>query len=65
MLIAGVIDHQIHNDLHIPGMGTLQNGFESFHTAKLGSDIHVIGNIVAAIRTGGGIDGGKPDAVTA
>ena len=65
MLVAGVVHHEIHDDLHVPGVGTLQHLFKRLHAAEFRRDVPVIGNIVAAVRPGGGVDGGKPDAVAA
>ena len=65
MLITGVIHHQIHNQLHSPVMAPLQHLPECLHATKLGVNIHIIGNIIAAVRSRRGVNGGKPDAVTA
>ena len=65
MLVAGVVHHEIHNDLHVPGVSALQHFFECLHAAEFRRDVPVIGNIVAAVRPGGWVDGGKPDAVAA
>ena len=65
MLVAGVVHHQIHDNFHVPGMGALQHLFEGLHAAKFRRDVPVIGDVVAAVRPGGGVDGGKPDAVAA
>ena len=63
MLITGVIDHQIHQHLHATFVGTVQNLFEGLHTAEFGSDVHVVGDVIAAVSAGGRVDGGEPDAV--
>ena len=65
VLVTGVIYHQIHDDLHTPLMGAIQNLLEGFHAAVHGIDVHVVGNIITAVRTGGGVQGRKPDAVDA
>ena len=65
MLVAGVVHHKIHDDLHVPGMGALQHLLECLHAAEFRRDVPVIGDVVAAVRPGGGVDGGKPDAVAA
>ena len=65
MLVAGVVHHKIHDDLHVPGVSALQHLLECRHAAEFRRDVPVIGNIVAAVRPGGGVDGGKPDAVAA
>ena len=63
VLVAGVVDHQVHQHLHAPLMGTVQHFFEGFHAAEFRGDVHVVGNVIAAVCAGGGIDGGEPDAV--
>ena len=65
MLVAGVVHHKIHDDFHVPGVSALQHLFKRLHAAEFRRDVPVIGNIVAAVRPGGGVDGGKPDAVAA
>ena len=65
MLVAGVVDHQIHDHLHAPPVGAVQHLPEGLHAAEFRGHIHIIGNIVAAVRPGGGIDGREPDAVHA
>ena len=63
VLVAGVVHHQIHNDLHAPLMGALQHLFEPIHAAELRRDVPVIGDIVPAVRPRRGIQRRKPDAV--
>ena len=64
MFIAGMVHHQIHDELHAALMHTVQHLTECLHTAELRSDVHIIRNIIAAVGSGGRIDGRKPDAVT-
>ena len=52
---AGVVYHQVHNDLHAPLMGTVQHLFEGIHTTEFFGNIVIIRNIVAAVHTGGRI----------
>ena len=63
VLVAGVVYNQVHNHLHIPLMGAIQNRFECFHAAEFRCDVHIIGNVIAAVSAGGGVEGRKPDAV--
>ena len=63
VLVAGMVHHQIHNDLHTSLMGALQHLFEPLHAAELRRDIPVIGDIVPAVRARRGIQRRKPDAV--
>ena len=65
MFVTGVVDHQIHDDLHTPLVCAVEDLFEGFHTAEFFGDVHIVGNIVAAVCAGGRIQGGEPDAVTA
>ena len=63
MLIAGVVDHQIHDHFYIPLVGTVQYRFKCLHAAKFGGDVHIIGNVITAVGTGGGVNGGEPNTV--
>ena len=63
MLVAGVVDDQIHHQLHAAVMYALQHLFEGLHAAEFRGDIHVIGDVIAAVRAGGGVNGGEPDTV--
>ena len=65
VFVAGVVYHQIHDELHAPLMDTLEDLAEGFHAAELRRDVHIVCNVIAAVRTGRGIDGGEPDAVAA
>ena len=65
MLGAGVIHHQIHNYLHTPLMGTIQHLPECIQTAEFLGNVIIVGDIVAAVHTGGRIQRRKPDAVAA
>ena len=65
MLIAGVVHHQVHDDLHAPLVGPIQNFFEGLHAAEFRGDVHVVRDVVAPVGAGGGVDRGEPDAVTA
>ena len=63
MLVAGVIHHQVHNHLHPPVMGTPQNLLECLHAAVFRRNVHIVRNIISAVRAGRGVQRGKPDAV--
>ena len=65
VLVAGVVDHQVHYKFHAPLMTLLQNLPEGFHAAKFRGDIHVVGNIVTAVCAGRRVDGGEPNAIAA
>ena len=63
MLITGVIDHEIHDDLHVPCVGTVQNFLEGVHATIFPGDVHVIGDVITHVGVGGRVQGRKPDAV--
>ena len=65
VFVTGVVDHQIHDHLHSPVMGFPQAGLKGLHAAELGINVHVVRNIIAAIRSGGWIQGRKPDSIAA
>ena len=65
VLHTGVVDHQVHDDLHAPRVGTVQHFFEGFHAAEFGGNVVVVGDVIAAVHPGGGIERGEPDAVAA
>ena len=46
-------------------MSAVKHLLERLHATKFLGNIHVVGNIVAAVHTGRGIQRRKPDAVTA
>ena len=52
---AGVVDHQIHNDLHAPFVGPVQHLAERLHTAEFFGNVHIVGDVIAAVHTGGGV----------
>ena len=65
VLVARMIDNQIHNELHAALVKPLQNGPERLHAAIFRRNVRVIRNIIAAVRTGRRIERREPDAVDA
>ena len=65
MLVGAVIDDQIHDDVHIPFPGFLQQSVHVLHGAEPGIDIVIIRNIISLIRQRGTVDGGEPENVDA
>ena len=63
VLVTGVVHHQIHNDLHAPGVSALQHLLEPLHAAELRRNIPVIGDIIPAVRARRRIQRREPDAV--
>ena len=65
MFIGTVVDHQIHQNVHIPFFGLGDQPFHVFHRTETGIDVIVIRDVVPLIRQRGGIAGGEPDHVHA
>ena len=65
VLVRSVIDHQIEQHLHSQLMRPVQHFFELFKRPVIGMDILVVGDVIAVIRVGRGIDRAEPDAVHA
>ena len=65
MLVARVIDDQIHDKLHPALVQAVQNSPECLHAAVFRCNVHVIRNIIAAVRAGRRIERREPDAVNA
>ena len=63
VLVAGVVDDQIHYDLHPPPVQLLHQLLKQLHPPELPGDVHIIRHIVAVVRVGRGIERRKPDAV--
>ena len=57
VLIAGMIDHEIHQQLHSAAVQAFKDSLEGLHTAERRIDIHIIRNIISAICSGRGING--------
>ena len=60
-----MIRHQIHDQLHTPGMERCDQRIHIFHGAKLIHDIPVIWNVIAIIIVRAFIAGAYPDSVHA
>ena len=65
ILVARMINDQIHDKLHPALVKALQNGPKRFHAAVFRCNVHVIRNIIAAVRAGRRIERREPDAVNA
>ena len=65
VLIAGMVDDQVHNDLHALCVGGRQAGIEGLHAAEHGVDILIVRDVIAAVHPGRGVQGRKPQPITA
>ena len=57
MLVGAVVDHQIHDDVHIPLLRFRQQNIKLLHGAEFFGDGVVVRNVVALIHKGGLING--------
>ena len=65
MFIRGVIDHQVHDQLHSPPVGFLEQAVEILHGPEFFHDCPIIGNIIPVVVIGGRINRAHPDCVDA
>ena len=63
MLVGSVVHHHVHDDADLPFFGFGYQAVEIRHGAVLGIDRLVVGDVVAEIYLGRGIDGREPDGV--
>ena len=62
-LIGGVVDDEVHEDLHAALVGVVQKLFEKLQVTVLRVDVIVVGNVVPVVRLGRRVDGREPDGV--
>jgi len=65
MLIARMVDDQIHDDFDACRMGFFQQFREVGHRPEIGMDILVIGDVVAVVDVRRSVDGVQPDEIDA
>ena len=65
MLVGGVADHLIHDDLEAAGMGLGQKGIEILERAEERIDLAIVRDVIAHVVLGRLGDRGEPDAVDA
>ena len=65
MLIGAVVDHQVHQDIHIPLLRLGDQLLHIRHGAESGVNVVIIRDIVSLIGEGRFIDGGKPENIHA
>ena len=60
MLVRGVIDHQVHHQLHAAGVNALQHAVKIGHGAEFLHDVAVIRDVVAVVIIGRGEERAEP-----
>ena len=65
MLVACMINDQVHDKFHPALVQAVQNSPECLHAAVFRRNVHVIRNIIAAVRSGRRIERREPDTVNA
>ena len=65
MLVGGVVEDEIEHDVDAGFVGLFDEAAEVLHGAKLGVDAAVVGDVVAEVDIGRGVDGGEPERVDA
>ncbi|MNW59382.1 hypothetical protein D3C74_372950 [compost metagenome] len=63
MLVRGVVQHQVHHQLHSPRVQPLQQLVKILHRTEGGIDFAIIANIITVIMPGRLIDGTHPNHV--
>ena len=65
MLVGSVVDHEVGDDPDAAGVGGLGQRLEVGDGADRGMDLAEIGDVVAVVLQGRGVDGHEPEAVDA
>ena len=63
MLGGGVVDDEVHDEPHAPGVDVVQEGNEVLHRPEQGVYGPVVADVVAVVLLGRGVDGGEPDRI--
>ena len=61
VLVGGVVDHQLGDDADAPPVGLAQELLEIRQRAVIRMDVEVIGNVVAVVAQGRGIERQQPE----
>ena len=64
VVVAGVVQDQIDDDVDVPGLTLGHQGFEIGHGAVLGIDVVVVPDVILVVALAG-VQGHEPDAVDA
>ena len=62
-LVRGVVDDEVHEDLHAALVGGVEELLEQLQVAVLRVDVIVVRDVVPVVRLGRRVDGGEPDGV--
>ena len=62
VLVGGVVDAELDEDLHVALVGGCEEALEVFDGAVAGVDGSVVGDVVAVVAEGRGIEGEEPEA---
>ncbi len=65
MPVGGVAEDLIDDDADVPPVRRFEHGVEGFHAAEEGVDVLVVGNVVAEVVHGRGVDGREPESIDA
>ena len=65
VLVAGVVDHQVHYQAHAAGVQARDEGVDVGQGAEERVNVLVVGDVVAVVVLGGAVDGAEPDHVHA
>ena len=65
MLVAGVVDDEVHDQAHAAAVESLDEGVEVGQGAEEGVDVLVVGDVVAVVVLRGAVDGAEPHDVDA
>ena len=65
VLVGGVVDHQVGDDAHAAAVGRVEEALEVRQRAVVGVDRAVVGDVVAVVAQGRGVERQEPEAVDA
>ena len=65
MLVAGVVDDEVHDQAHAATVQSLDEGVEVGQGSEEGVDVLVVGDVVAVVVLRGAVDGAEPHDVDA
>ncbi len=65
VLVAGVVDDEVHDQAHAAAVQSLDEGVEVGQGSEEGVDVLVVGDVVAVVVLRGAVDGAEPHDVDA
>ena len=60
VLVRGVVDHQVHEHAHAAVVRFLEHTLEHREIAEVRVDVHIVGDVVAPVGVGRGVEGREP-----